>query len=123
MHLKLLGKCPACGGKLHVNLMSCPTCHTKIEGQFDTCKFCQLDDDQLNFVEAFIKCRGNIKEVEKELQISYPTVKSRLDDAIKALGYAGEKVVQKERRAKRIEVLRALEADEITPEEAVEMLK
>lgn len=105
--------------KLH-----CPSCDTSIEGNFETCKFCQLPNDQRDFVETFIRCRGNIKEVERELGISYPTVRSRLDAVIQALGYPvesreGEETVASRRR----EILEALNKGEISTEEAIKALR
>lgn len=87
MTREALGKCPVCGQKTEVTAISCSGCGTKIEGHFTLCRFCSLTEEQKSFIETFIKCRGNIKEVEKELGISYPTVKNRLEDAANALGY------------------------------------
>ena len=80
MAREVLGKCPVCGSDTEITKISCNSCGTKIEGQFQLCKFCRLTAEQKTFLDAFIKCRGNIKEVEKELGISYPTVKNKLDD-------------------------------------------
>jgi hypothetical protein len=87
MTKEALGKCPVCGENTEVTAISCNGCGTRIEGNFRLCRFCRLTDEQKSFVEAFIKCRGNIKEVERELGISYPTVKNRLEDVAYALGY------------------------------------
>ena len=81
------GKCPVCGHGLLVTRLSCSYCSTKLEGEFSTCKFCRLTAEQRQFIEVFIKCRGSIKDVEKELGISYPTVRNRLDAVVAALGY------------------------------------
>lgn len=86
MDYKIPHQCPVCEHEMRVAKLTCTHCPTKIEGEFRTCKFCKLPADQLLFVETFLKCRGNIKEVEKELGISYPTVRSRLDCVIQALG-------------------------------------
>jgi len=115
------GKCPVCGHALSVSKLSCNFCSTKLEGEFATCKFCQLPDDQREFIEVFIKCRGNIKDVEKELGISYPTVRNRLDGVIEFLGYRVEKNDPGEDRKQ--EILAALEKGEITPGEAAEQLR
>jgi hypothetical protein len=81
--------------------------------------------DQQEFVEVFIKCRGNIKEVEKELGISYPTVRGRLEAVIENLGYRPEPIpkTDPEVARKRKEILDALNNGEITAEEAVALLK
>jgi len=85
-----IGRCPQCGRPLSITQLSCAPCGLKIEGSFSNCKFCQLEQEQLNFLEVFVKCRGVIREVEKELGLSYPTVRSRLDDLIAALGHPAE---------------------------------
>jgi hypothetical protein len=90
-----------------------------MEGEFSHCKFCQLPGDQVEFIEVFIRCRGNIKEVEKELGISYPTVRNRLETVIKSLGYKPSQETGDERSA----ILAALEKGEITSQEALEQLK
>ena len=126
MDYKIPHKCPVCEHELKVTKLACTYCSTKIEGEFSSCKFCKLPLEQLVFIEAFIKCRGNIKEVEKELGISYPTVRSRLDNVIEALGYAAERekgfimetTDQAEAQRERQEILDALDRGEITAQEA-----
>ena len=121
---KAPGKCPICNEELKVSRLSCPQCNSRLEGEFDTCKFCQLPVEQIEFVEVFLKCRGNIKEVEKELGISYPTVRNRLDGVIQALGYGIEKPeLSSDQSNLRTEVLEALEKGMIEPQEAIEQLK
>ena len=89
--------------------LKCQACDTVIENNFRLSKFDYLSDEELFFTETFIRCRGNIKEVEKELGISYPTVRSKLDGVIKKLGYEenGE-----EQASRKEEILRALENGE-----------
>ncbi|HHY48051.1 MAG TPA: DUF2089 domain-containing protein [Firmicutes bacterium] len=121
---KQLGKCPVCGESLDVTRLSCPNCETIIEGRFETCRFCQLPLEQREFVETFIKCRGNIKEVERELGISYPTVRNRLDNVIQALGYPVEAVEDEEAiTSRRRQILEALDRGEISPDDALKALK
>ncbi len=100
--------------------LKCDACDTVIENHFRLSKFDYLSDEELYFTETFIRCRGNIKEVEKELGISYPTVRSKLDGVIKKLGYDA---VSDERRLKKEEILKALEKGEITAEQAIAQLK
>lgn len=93
-----------------------------MEGQFALGRFYQLSPQQLHFAETFIRCEGKITRVEGELGISYPTVRNRLHDVIRALGYEvreDRQVPQKERKA----VLEELAQGEITPEEAIELLR
>src|SRR5690242_6353002 len=115
-------RCPVCDHELRISKLTCTYCPTKIEGEFKSCKFCKLPNEQLIFIEAFIKCRGNIKEVEKELGISYPTVRSRLDSVIEALGYSSDKErgsIQDfdEESLRRQEILEALNRGEISAQE------
>jgi hypothetical protein len=82
--------CPVCQDALQINHLSCSHCTTEVKGHFHLSKFNYLNIDTQYFIEIFLKNRGNIKAVEKELNISYPTVKKLLDDAIEKLGYAVE---------------------------------
>lgn len=121
---KAPGICPICGHGLSVSRLDCGYCSTKIEGEFTLCKFCQLPDEQRDFIEVFIKCRGNIKDIEKELGISYPTVRNRLDAIIEALGYKVEKTDNTaDIKVKKQDVINALDRGEITPEEAAIQLR
>lgn len=106
-----------------ITKLACNHCNTKIEGEFVSCKFCQLPKEQLEFVEVFLKCRGNIKDVEKELSISYPTVRNRLEGVLQSLGYREEKPVTSQAETQRYEILNALESGEITSEEATQQLR
>ena len=121
MAREVLGKCPVCGGDTEITKMHCYNCETTLEGHFQMCRFCRLTVEQKTFIDVFIKCRGNIKEVEKELGISYPTVKNRLEDAAAALEHKGEPEACIP--GKRKEVLDKLNNGEITVEDAVNMLK
>lgn len=125
MAREALGKCPVCGENTEITTIYCNDCGTKIEGHFDLCRFCRLTEDQKSFIETFIKCRGNIKEVEKELGISYPTVKNRLDDAANALGYENPQITAQEEEMlrHRMEILDELESGELSVEDALNLLK
>lgn len=117
---EVIGKCPVCEHDLHVTKLSCDNCKTNIEGNFKLCKFCKLSDEEKSFVEIFLKSRGNIKEIEKELGISYPTVRGRLENVITALGYDPKEtqpVVDKKL------ILEKLNKGEITSDEALELLQ
>ncbi len=124
MKYKAPGNCPVCDNHLVISRLSCSHCSTTLEGEFISCKFCRLPSEQLEFIEVFIKCRGNIKDVEKELGISYPTVRNRLEGVIQSLGYKAEKVeVPEDNSIKRQEILSALEEGKISPKDAAEQLK
>ena len=127
MKYKAPGKCPVCGEKLSITKLGCPKCSTTIEGDLQPCEFCRLPEEDLEFIKVFIKCRGNIKDVEKELGISYPTVRGKLDSVIRGLGYeVSAKETLKENNDKvntRNVILDQLSKGEITPKEATEKLK
>ncbi len=124
---EVIGRCPVCAESLEVTQLSCPACNTKISGQFQMCKFCGLTSKQKYFAEVFIKNRGNIKEVEKELEISYPTVRGRLEELIRTLGYQVDsdiKTMSAEEHAKnRKLILDKLSQGEITAPEAIKLLR
>lgn len=118
------GLCPICGEKLHVTKLSCHRCQTTLEGNFEPCRFCSLTTEQKAFLEVFVKSRGNIKEVERELGISYPTVRSRLDNVLEAMGYRVDDPAEREDvAAKRREILDALARGEISSDDAVKLLR
>ena len=81
------GRCPVCSSALTVTRLQCGTCGTGIDGAFGLGRLQALTTEQIQFVETFIKCRGKIKDVEQELGISYPTVVSRLNEVVRAMGY------------------------------------
>lgn len=120
MGYRVISKCPICGSKLKVVKLKCTKCSTVIENEFDFSKFECLAEEHLNFMEVFLKCRGNIKDVEKELGISYPTVRAKLDEVVSALGYSTE--IKKPTVSSK-EILDMLEKGEITADQAVIMMK
>ncbi len=114
-----INRCPACGGnEFTLERIRCRECGTAIEGSFQTGKLGSLPEEHQYFIEVFVRCRGNIKDVEKVLGVSYPTVRGKLDRVIQALGYETQ-----ERTNRKTEVLKALENEEITMEEALRALK
>lgn len=119
MTYKILSKCPVCSSKLKVTRLKCNGCSTVVENQFELSKFDYLNSEQLGFIEVFLKSRGNIKDVEKELGISYPTVRAKLDEVITALGYV---VAKQKPSIDKKEIVDMLEKGEITADEALRML-
>lgn len=120
MAYKVITSCPVCSKTLKITKLHCSHCHTTIENEFELSRLASLSKEQLHFVEVFLTCRGNIKEVEKELGISYPTVRSKLTDIISSLGYVLEKEKNEVDEKK---IVTMLENGEITPEEAIKLLK
>ncbi|MBP7552014.1 MAG: DUF2089 domain-containing protein [Spirochaetes bacterium] len=77
--------CPGCNRKMLITELKCPDCNIKIKGVFQSHRFGYLDKESLDFIETFILSRGNIKDIEKALGVSYPTVKTKLDKVITEL--------------------------------------
>ena len=116
MENKVINRCPICGDKLVVTSLRCEECETEIKGRFNLSVFDYLSESQQKFVLIFLKNGGNIKLIEKELGISYPTVKKILDEVSAVLGIASP---NKETRES---VLSKLKNDEISFEEAEALL-
>lgn len=116
-------KCPVCGENLQVKSLKCGHCSTELSGQFTPCRFCMLEEKYLQFVETFLQCRGSIKEVEKALGISYPTVKNMLEASVAALGLDEKPELREVRKQEEREViLTRLSNREIDAETAIEAL-
>jgi len=113
---------------LAVTRLQCGTCETALEGRFRLGRFQRLSADQLAFLEVFVKNRGIIKDVEAELGISYPTVRARLDEALRAMGFAtGDdaprpRQAQAQAREERRRILEELRERRISAEEAARRL-
>lgn len=120
MSFPMITTCPVCSKQLQITQLQCKHCHTTIENEFQLSKLASLAKEQLHFIEIFLTCRGNIKEVEKALGISYPTVRGKLDEIIVSLGHSPQKIQDKVNKK---EIISLLEKGEISPEEAVGMLK
>lgn len=121
----ILGACPVCGETLAVTRLHCRNCDTTIEGRFAVGAFDRLTPDQLAFAETFIRCEGKLNRMEKELSLSYPTLRSRLNELIRAMGYeVGQEetpagVTEDERRR----ILDDLANGRLTSEAAVKALQ
>lgn len=74
--------CPACHKNMTITKLYCPTCDITVKGSFSSDRNMMIDDEVHKFIETFILMRGNIKEIEKHLGISYPTVKSKIDKMV-----------------------------------------
>jgi hypothetical protein len=118
-------RCPICNGKLQVTQLSCEACGTSLQGHFRSCRFCQLEAEQMQFLEVFLRARGMLAGVERELGISYPTARNKLDALLLALGLApipqpqqNEDIARQQR-----DILDMLEQGQITAEEAARRLR
>ena len=78
--------CPACSEKLALTRLACPACATELSGAFATCEFCALSDDDREVLRVFLASRGNMKELERHLGVSYPTARARFDALLAKIG-------------------------------------
>lgn len=118
-----LTQCPVCDASLTITELRCRDCGTAVRGSFPLtqCAFCALPPEQLRFLELFLRCRGNLRDVERTLGLSYPTVRARLDALLVSLGYSGEE--PEPTADQRKEILEALHAGQLTAEEAISLLE
>lgn len=117
-HRRLPSRCPSCLGELEVVRLACPTCDTAVDGHFETCAVCRLDHELRALFEQFLDARGNLKEVQRELGVSYPTVRQRIDVMFRELGRPSAPA-----RATPADVLGRLRAGEISVDEAERLLR
>ena len=120
----LPSKCPICGGEVTVTRIHCQECDSTIEGRFIHGAFERLSSEQLSFIETFIRCEGKISRMEAEIGLSYPTIRNRLHEIIRALGYepGGEEPVRVPDEERR-NILDNLEQGRISYQEAMRMLQ
>lgn len=128
MQYQLPSQCPVCGGQFAIVRASCTTCHSSLEGRFTQGRFANLTPQQWRFIETFIRCKGKIKDVEVALDISYPTVVSRLNETVRALGFETGEEGDEARRAalaedKRRDVLARLARGELSPKNALRLME
>ena len=82
---KLISKCPCCSSTLNITSLQCPDCGVELRNTFEQSAFDRLGSDQMNFLLSFLRYRGNLKSLQEEMEISYPTAKKRLDELLIAL--------------------------------------
>jgi hypothetical protein len=83
----VISTCPVCSGELAVTRLRCTSCGTTLEGEFSVGRFARLSRDQMALLESFLRSRGNLRDIEREMGISYPTVRSRVEALVRALGF------------------------------------
>jgi hypothetical protein len=118
--MNIPNKCPSCSGRILVTELCCDDCKTSIKGNFELPELACLSEDDDRLLKVFLSARGNIKEVERCLNISYPTVKSRLEAMLGRLGLGQ---LQSEAKRRRLETVEKLERGEINVPEAIKLLK
>ena len=121
---KIIEKCPACQNDVIVTRIRCTQCECEVIGEFQPTIFNRLTPENLAFVETFVRLRGNVKEMTRELRVPYSTIRNHLEDVITELGFATgtHPEVEDLSAASQQEVLNRLESGEISVEDAAEEL-
>jgi hypothetical protein len=83
----VISTCPVCANELAVTRLHCASCGTTLEGEFSVGRFGRLSREQMTLLESFLRSRGNLRDIERELGISYPTVRARVEALVRALGF------------------------------------
>ena len=109
--------CPVCGGDLALTRLSCLECETELSGFFEACEFCSLDVTDREMLRVFLRSRGNMKELERHLGVSYPTVRARFDKLLERLG------LETDESPDRLDLLESLAKGEIDVTSALEQLE
>lgn len=124
-HFPMPTQCPVegCQGHLHVTGLVCPVCRTEIRGEFQPNEFALLPPEHLEFLRLYIKVRGNLKEVERILGLSYPTIRARFEALLRVLGYEYQEVPEGPSSQEKEAILDALEKGQISAAEAAEQLR
>jgi hypothetical protein len=131
MSRDVISNCPVCSSELSITRLQCRGCGTAIEGEFSVGRFGRLSREQLALLESFLRARGNAKELERELKVSYPTVRARIDSLVRALGLADDSAaddadeasLRDESAVLRRDVLERLARREISAQEAASLLR
>ena len=76
--------CPVCEQELSVTRLHCRSCGTTLDGDFRVGRFGRLTREQMELLEGFLRSRGNLREMERETGLSYPTLRGRVDALIRA---------------------------------------
>ena len=129
----VISTCPVCASELAVTRLHCRSCGTTLEGDFSVGRFGRLNRDQLVLLESFLRSRGNLREMERELGISYPTVRSRVEALVRALGFGARAdevdevddptVVAATPAQSRASILEALSRHEMSAEDAAAAIR
>jgi hypothetical protein len=133
----VIATCPVCSDELTITRLHCRSCGTALEGEFGVGRFGRLDREQMHLLESFLRSRGNLKEMERELGISYPTVRGRVDALVRVLGLSDDAPADDledeeadepiepavDAAAERRTILEQLAAREISAEEAAARLR
>ena len=110
--------CPVCGERLALTRLSCHACGTELSGEFESCEFCSLRPEDRQVLRVFLASRGNMKELERHLGVSYPTARARFDALLTRLGLAPERTAP----GPKVELLEQLAKGEIDVDQALQRL-
>jgi hypothetical protein len=126
----VIATCPVCAGELAVTRLHCGTCGTTLEGDFSVGRFGRLNREQTALLESFLRSRGNLRDMERELGISYPTVRTRVEALVRALGFGPRSDVDPDEVTEvapvpksRDAILERLARHEITAEQAASAIR
>ena len=114
--------CPVCGDRLALTRLSCEDCGTELSGAFAGCDFCALGDEDRQILRVFLSSRGNMKDVERFLGVSYPTARSRFDALLGRLGLDPNRDDEPAPKDERVEVLERLARGEIDIDAAQDLI-
>jgi hypothetical protein len=110
--------CPVCGERLALTRLSCRSCGTELSGEFESCEFCSLNAEDRQVLRVFLASRGNMKDLERHLGVSYPTARARFDALLTRLGLAAERPAP----SPKVDLLEQLAKGEIDVEQAMQKL-
>jgi hypothetical protein len=113
-------ECPVCGAELAVIRLGCASCGTELAGVFRSCEFCALNEKETEMLRVFLSSRGNLREVEKYLGVSYPTARLRFAQLLEKLGLGEE--AEPEATLTRDQILSEVASGALTPAEAQELI-
>lgn len=119
----LLGSCPVCAEALAVTRLHCRNCDTTIDGHFDAGRLGRLSAEQVVFVETFVRCEGKLNRMEREVGLSYPTLRTRLNEVIRQMGFLAGAETAPAGDEERHRILDELAKGTITSEEAMRALE
>ena len=122
MAYPLFGQCPVCHEQLEVTRLHCRHCDTAVEGRFDLGPLYRLSPQQLEFVITLVRCEGKLNRMQEEMGLSYPTVRNRLSDVIRTLGFEVDEddtLSDEERQA----ILQQVADGKLSSQEAIKLIK
>lgn len=119
---QMLNQCPVCNSELMVTRLFCLQCNTTIEGHFhpESNPFAPLTPEQMQFLLTYIRCEGRFNRMEEEMGLSYPTLRNRFNEILRALGFepGREEVPARLTAEDRMRILDELAEGLISSEEA-----